>query len=485
MSKKSSKKSKKTSELTSHKKQGTKLVSSFNAAFSGDDKMNFNSWMHDRLPEMLWAEVVFAAVARDRALKHFRHLFKKLLDHPQRENFNDLTHTGLSKLDEELFEFFVESLSEPLEVQEVLYSILIYEELPAYDLWKKHLDYDGSKIALDPLFRGVGQVLWHQTQQATDVRWVKLMAKILSGKLRMPQGEDDTLRELLEYPNFGDQRKVRPSIRSLEMSANPLIKEDMGWVNYFWEENLRATDCTPYTKSESANEIDLEKLYEAYDSVCENLLKLWDETLTTTNLDVEHDTIFGMSFYALRTYEEVFGSGVSTGVLGRMALRCVLETRITLAFLIKESDDNLWRAWREYGAGQAKLNHMKFNEIVDAPEYIDKRDLENIANEDRSAMFQDVELGNWGKSDLRTMSDKVGLKHLYDKHYSWTSGYSHGSWGAVRDSCFTTCVNPLHRLHRVPHTRNMPCLIDSLRSLVNEILEQLEDHYEVSLGARV
>ena len=87
------------------------------------------------------------------------------------------------------------------------------------------------------------------------------------------------------------------------------------------------------------------------------------------------------------------------------------------------------------------------------PDYLSKEDLHEIANEDAWVEFVPVNLGHWGGSDLRTMSDEVGLKEIYDKYYVWPSGYTHGTWAAIRDSVLQMCANPVHRLHKIPRTQ--------------------------------
>ena len=130
--------------------------------------------------------------------------------------------------------------------------------------------------------------------------------------------------------------------------------------------------------------------------------------------------------------------------------------------------------------GQAKLTFLKLDEILeDRPGYIKKENVEALANEDIYMDFQDIDLGNWAKTDLRSMSQVSGCKDVYDAYYSWPSSYAHGQWCAVRDVVFTTCYNPLHRLHRVP--RPSPRYEDGAESdlilLFNKVLDLLNDVY--------
>ena len=184
-----------------------------------------------------------------------------------------------------------------------------------------------------------------------------------------------------------------------------------------------------------------------------------------------------MAFYALHILDELLGIGVGAGILGRLGLRTILEVRINLRFLIVKNDQNLWKTWRKYGAGQAKLNALKFDETVEAPRHIDVESLEQIPNEDLWEEFVEIQLSGWSGLDLRKISEVTSLKNTYDQFYGWTSGYSHGTWGPIRESCFRACGNPLRRLHRYPEARTLPDVVEDAAQLLDEILEDLHDTF--------
>lgn len=156
------------------------------------------------------------------------------------------------------------------------------------------------------------------------------------------------------------------------------------------------------------------------------------------------------------------------------------EIYITFKYLISVRDEKLWDIYRSYGSGQAKLTFLKLDEVLkDQPGYLKKENIEELANEDIYMDFQNINLGNWAKTDLRAMSQVAGCKDVYDTYYSWPSSYAHGQWCAVRDVVFTTCHNPLHRLHRIPRTapRYEDGAENDLILLLNKVLDLLDDVY--------
>ena len=84
------------------------------------------------------------------------------------------------------------------------------------------------------------------------------------------------------------------------------------------------------------------------------------------------------------------------------------------------------------------------------PDFISLDDLQRYANEDMWQEFTTISLKSWAERNVRKMAEEAGVKDTYDRYYDWSSGYVHGHWGAVRDSVFTVCLNPLHRYHRIP-----------------------------------
>jgi hypothetical protein len=71
------------------------------------------------------------------------------------------------------------------------------------------------------------------------------------------------------------------------------------------------------------------------------------------------------------------------------------------------------------------------------------------------------------------MATEAGIKDFYDKHYDWSSSYVHGNWGAVRDTVFTVCLNPLHRFHRIPFIPklDMPSVLTDTAKIINMMLD--------------
>jgi hypothetical protein len=148
------------------------------------DKLAFSSWLNDRLPEMVWAALIRLYVDEDNAFRQFRRFLTFIGQHSNREQLSDVTLTGFSKLDDPLREELLAFLLESPEVGEALATLRLFESLPARPTWDKLLPQSEPNISL--LMKAVGATLWHQSQEATDCRWVRLMAQVVTGKFEIP-----------------------------------------------------------------------------------------------------------------------------------------------------------------------------------------------------------------------------------------------------------------------------------------------------------
>jgi hypothetical protein len=435
-------------------------------------KLNLSSWMNQRLPEMLWVALILSHVDREYAFAQFRRIFVFIGKHERRAEFHDLTLSGIAALDEELRRELIAFITEPPEAKEALATLTLFSGLPAKEDWSRYTQKSEGDI--DLLIKAVGATLWHQSQDSTDCRWVRLMGKIVCGMFHYPP--NSPMREqIMFYPGQGDLQTVRPSIRASELVLDR-TSDISEWSNGFWQEAWEKSPCISVNHTEKA--VKLETLTrDKYSFVHSKLLSHWQKTHSKTAIDARHDAVFGMALFSMKILWDMFGISIGNSILGRLGLRTILEIRINLSHLLAEDKTELWQEWRRYGSGQAKLNSLKFDEIENAPEYASIENLEAIANEDIWEEFLPVNLGHWDSVDLRKLSIRTGLKDLYDEYYSWTSAYAHGSWGAIRESCFSTCGNPLHRLHRLPHDQNLNDTLNDAARLVDQILEELGNAY--------
>ncbi|HEV2221724.1 MAG TPA: DUF5677 domain-containing protein [Candidatus Acidoferrales bacterium] len=436
------------------------------------------SWLNDRLPEMLWSALLISVFGRDRALLRFRAIAALIPELPPEKRIVQPTLSSLAALEEGMLHKFLSKICSDGETKDALRPLLHFDDLPAKAHWARVIDQSPAIKDWEYLQAAVLPVLDHQSQEATDCRWLRVLFQTLSGQLHLPTREH--VREILEYPNFGLQQKVRPTIRSMEGMIDQFSKPTSSWPQSFWNQCLRDSPCEPRHTMETEWSPHITTSDRRVRQVREALERHEKSCLKTTEVDARHDAAFGFGAYALAILDELLSLGNSTAIIGRIGLRTLLESYVVLVHLAKRDDPSLWMAYRQYGSGQAKLAFLKLDDPASTiPSSVNPEILRHLANEDRWLEFVPIDLGHWGATDLRKLSEESGVKPDYDRLYPWTSAFTHGNWAAVRNTCFDLCVNPLHRLHRRlrADTADLGDVIPDACELVDKILDAVDGLY--------
>ena len=476
------------SRLKDHKQNKKKLNPPL---LAGGMNIQGSSWYDERLPEMLWAVLIVGNIEREEALKFFRYIAKFIHDN---QDCFDITLTGISKLLAEKRELFIKyfvSYSE--DINKILQSLILFPKLPGFSDWEKVLSKSNPNENWRKISKGIAKSFWHQSQEATDCRWIKILCQILGGKINFPKEMKDDIQGILEYPRFGDMRKVRPSIRALEITfAINKENSELNWSEYFWKYCFDHTGCIPEEAVSKKIEKRQKKLSDEmeysrkhyFDKTAEirkNLIDHFFASSKNSTIDARQEGAFGLTLYAFSLFIEVIFYRTSLSITGRLGLRALVETYITFSYLLKKEkiEPRVWDDYRLYGTGQIKMIYLKLQEMNQKLSSIDLDEMENIANEDKWVEFVPINLGHWDSVSLRKMAEDVKLTKLYDKFYNYTSGFMHGNWGAVRESIYQKCINPLHRYHRVPifDLPLMPSVTKDAQAIMNLILECLSKAY--------
>ena len=476
------------STLSQHKKVGKVLLPPM-LHMLPQQKMFFSSWVNNRLPEVLWACLAASVLPRPDLLKVFLSIAEKL-GKSARARVNshdiDLTHSALASFAGGIEEICSALLDHP-DGRRALRPLLVFESLPNRERWASILKDEPTPEDVNVLAEAVSMCLDHQSQQSTDVRWLILMFKIASDRAQFP-GEmiDNLLSYVALTPEAEEMRAIRPSIRAAEMAfrmMSPGSEEvESVWCGSFWTEAYERTECIPYLEKDdigSDEPIDEDAIQKNWFDKQYELVERFLHLQVTTAVDARFDAVFGIGLFSGNVLLEIIRGENRTGISGRLLLRTLVECRITLSYLITRDAADLWLRFRRFGTGQAKLALLKFDDSMAPPGFLSERALTIIANEDASEEIAPVELGPWCDADLRKMAELSGVKSEYDDFYGWSSAFVHGNWSAIRDASLTVCVNPLHRLHRVPRgvQRNLESVLLDAIGLYDRIFADINKVY--------
>jgi hypothetical protein len=407
------------------------------------------------------------------------------------ENLGDelfLNHASLKDASNIQFDFIFEPLLGREEVRPIFASLAAVTSLPDREHWARygnnHMD---DNVDFNKLAEGYAQCFDHQSQQATDIRWMIVMNFLANQRIVFGQPMEERFLTIIEYPNRGDMRSVRPSIRALEISlrGNPLErdleqkkKQHEVASERIWDELYAGTNCMPLSLIQPKIFDNHELMDEVIELYKKSIVHYFDN-ISTTGIDSRLDGAHGLVMYATSLLIEAIILRADQRISAKLILRTILEAHVNLRFLTRKDDATIWHQYRNYGASQAKLAFLKYLDVREKPDYVNIQELFQLANEDMWLEYQDINLGSWASKSLRDIAIEAGLKDIYDQHYSILSTSSHAQWTAVREANFTQCVNPLHRYHRIP---DMPRfsredLISDMCKIINQMLDDLSHLY--------
>lgn len=440
------------------------------------------SWLHTRLPDQVWLALLVGTLERGHALEVIRTVAKACQNEFKPGEDLDITLTGIAAMPVGLSGRILRIVCSGPELRRALEPLMLFDDLPGRQRWTAYLPAGVGLDCWDRLAHAVSKVLFHQSQEATDVRWARVLFKVATGQLKL--ATEEQFRQLAYYPNEGDQRAVRPFIRAIEIAENPNDDQQArdGWAESFWRQCLKRTPCNGFLRvipRASVLRVDRSQVF----AVLSRLAQAANETASTSGPDARHGAAFGLTAYALNIVIELFGIGIGQGIIGRLGLRALFDTYATLAYLAHKDDKALWETYRVYGQAQAKLAMLKIEEFVEPPDFITPELLEQLATEDKGPEFISINLGHWANFDLRKLSEEAGIKDSYDRFYPWTSAFVHGNWASVRTASTAICGNPLHRLHSVilPAGNALDDVIGEACEIANDMLDIVAKLYPVSV----
>ena len=432
------------SKLPDHKRHKKILSPPFNNLPA---PLTPKSWINERLPNMLWAVLLSATLPRGEYMRLFSQMAARGQDF--KENHNFVAHSRLAAETSSDFRSLLRPILASERATTALKPLLLLEGLPDFEYWRTIIPTPDPERDWETLARAVAHCIDHQSEPSTDIRWMRVAFRASQGKLVMPENMG---KRLVDYQEPNGFRLYGAMIRATELMLEASFDDEPQsmWPAEFWDSCLKNTDCFCAPLKKPNDDFPHNEAAEENAKVYAHLMEHCLRTISTTALDARHDGVFGLGFYGLTLVASALHPH-SMRPVGRIALRALAEVYISLSFLLKTDDPSLWRRFRSYGSGQAKLAFLKILERGDElPKYVELSTLERLANEDMWQEFVDIDVGHWANKDLRRMSEEAGVKDVYDAYYDWPSTFVHGQWPAIRNTVFEVCLNPLHRLHRIP-----------------------------------
>lgn len=467
------------SKLSDHIFKKGKFITPWNNALGSHSKMQ--SWSLDRLPEYIWLGLILQKYGRKRGLEKSYFILKKLS-----EINKEITAPAFSlilKLDieeqKQLYSFITEIMDK--QVLTPLTLLYTYSDHQEFSRW-----FCDPQIAPSVRQESIANVLkegyFHQSEFATDIRFLVLFFSLLRDNFHMPRAQLDLI---LEYPllehNSEKMRIIRPTIRSTEMIILGLETLDNQFLEDFWRRISKMSECKLFYINFPDNDLDADK----YIDTLREIFRYLSNCFTSINpLDKKMLVLLGISTYSYKRLIEIVNHNLYNTIAARGAVRTVIENYIMMKYLIKNegAQKNIWDKFQYYGIGLYKvvLARSRETERDLSKNHIDYKYMELLVNEFMDEEYIDMDTSYFDKQNIRDKAISVDEKELYGLYYDYDSSYEHGLWGAIRESSLIKCESPAHQFHCVPdyeNKQNLKNVWPDCVMVMNKIIVVLNELY--------
>lgn len=458
-----------------------RFITPWNNALGNLAKMQ--SWSLNRLPEYLWLGLILNKYGRKKGLEKSYYILNKL--HEINKGLSVPAFSLILKLDIEeqkkLYSYIIETADrQVLSPLTILYTYSDYQE---FSRW-----FSDPRIAPSDRQKSIDTVLseayFHQSELATDIRFLITYFSLLTGRIQMSKAEIDLI---LEYPHLEHSnermRIIRPTIRSTEMMLLRLEILNEQFLEDFWRRISKMSECKLFCIKFPSNESDADKYIETLHEIFKYLSNCF---ISISPLDKKMLVLLGISTYSYKRLIEIVNHNLYNTIASRGSIRTIIESYIMMKYLIENENtqENIWDKFQYYGIGLYKVVLARSRETESnlSNSHIDYKYLELLVNEYMDEEYIDMDTSYFDKQNIREKAVSVGEKELYGLYYDYDSSYEHGLWGAIRESSLIKCESPAHQFHCVPdyeNKQNLKNVWPDCVQVMNKIIFLLDELYSI------
>ena len=449
--------------------------------------MELIEWERDFLPEHLWIELLADEYKQFQWYKIYNDFLDKLEEAIGDEKvclFGFLTDFGTvsgdarKKFISENKKFIYESFYKP--IGKIL---TLYPENPAnwlnLDEWRNE-DRIEFEVELAKLRRSVFRLMQAKDPYAGHLRAVPLN-RLFKHK-RIYLNKDLSVVELIpKYPEkCTDDEKYRVQSFARTTMNMEYMREDRyksrEWPKYFWRHNYDLSPCIPseinLPKGNRISEKKMKVIFQNIEKNCDLVVGYLDRVAAQYKYDLYDTTrdeiLLGLFSRLTRLYVlYVSHPNLWAGDLSGIFLRCLVDTGITLAYLLKKGTDDDFQNFKKYGEGKEKLLMLHLQDTYKGGRTIEDKDVAAIAAELGGGIYPElieIDLAGWTKKNARQLALDAQFEKHYKLIYDPASSDIHGTWTSLKKSNLIYCENPLHRYHRLPIFFDPPLFLQSVRA---------------------
>lgn len=438
------------SKLSDHKfKQGI-FITPINSLPKMHEFEDEKSWTYGRMPEYLWIGLILKYYGRDEGLSKLYRIISAL--HRLAPELYTARMSQIITLQKDIQKNFYDYIIS-IGAKEALTPLTIFLTASKAPVFAEcfYCTEQSVEYRCETMIQTIRDIMDHQSNESTDIRFVALYFNLLSGKVHLLKNQVDILRS---YPttNHSDEimRIARPTVRACEMMILTFEQSNSTYLKEFWRCISEMTDCSIFTIKFPQEHRNITVYMEKLNNVFNYLSDLF---IATEPLNEKMNVLLGIATYSYKRMREIYEHQLFNSISGRSCVRVLIEDYIMMKYLVKNeaSHDNIWRGYQLYGIGLHKLVLARHRESgVSKESHFDERYIEILVNEFKDEEFINMDTKYFDKQNIRLKAEDVEEKSLYGLYYDYDSSFEHGLWGAIRESALLKCNNPAHKYHCVP-----------------------------------
>lgn len=235
------------SKLSDHTFKKGKFITPINSLPMMQEFEDEKSWTYGRMPEYLWIGLLLKYYGREEGLRKSYGIISAL--HKLAPDLYTARLSQIIKLDTDIQKRFYDYIV-CMGAKEALAPLTIYLTASRAPVFAEC--FYCSEQSIDDRCKAIVQtmrdIMDHQSNEATDIRFVALYFNQLSGKVHLLKEQVDLL---VAYPasKHSDEimRMARPTVRSLEMMILTFSNTDSEYLKGFWRCVSEMTECNIFT----------------------------------------------------------------------------------------------------------------------------------------------------------------------------------------------------------------------------------------------
>lgn len=438
------------SKLSEHTFVKGRFITPLNSLPMMQELEDEKSWTYGRMPEYIWIGLILKYFGREEGLKKSYYIISKI--HNVAPDLYTVRLSQILKLDtniqEEIYEYIIS-----LGVKDAISPLTIFLTGSQAPVFAKYFySYkQGIEDRCKAIVETMSEIMDHQSNEATDIRFVAVYFNILSGKMQLLK---EQVNLLISYPASKHideiMRMARPTVRSLEMMILTFENTDSEYLKGFWRCVSEMTECDIFV----INFPEENRSITAYmESLHEVFVYLSELLIASNMLDEKMNVLLGIATYSYKRLKEIYRHQLFNSISGRSCVRVLIEDYIIMKYLMKNEafHENIWHDYQLYGMGLYKLVLARHRESDCLEEsHFDEKYIEALVNEFKGEEFINMDTRYFDKQNIRSKAESVNEKSLFGLYYDYDSSFEHGLWGAIRESSLLKCNNPAHKYHCVP-----------------------------------